>query len=183
MGFTSKKIYETPSQDVFNYFPGGVIISYMGSSFNVKWDKIYQINVFKIDLITVDRIEMEITSSNEVILINEDYPGFYPFVKKLTEVFPTISSTWLADIVNPAFEKNAQMIYNASSAHVLSGIILDEKLQSLIKVGGDENWNTYYLDKDGAKWVKSFPDSGYHGGGAPLLTKVEHFPNEEEGTL
>ena len=77
----------------------------MGSSFKVKWDKIYQINVFKIDLITVDRIEMEITSSNEVILINEDYPGFYPFVKRLTEVFPTISSTWLADIVNPAFEK------------------------------------------------------------------------------
>ena len=59
----------------------------------------------------------------------------------------------------------------------ITGSGLYEKQKLLVEVGGDEDWNIYYLDTEGGKWVKSFPNSGYHGGGAPILTRVDHFPN------
>jgi hypothetical protein len=61
----------------------------------------------------------------------------------------------------------------------LTGSGLYEKQKLLVEVGGDEDWNIYYLDPEGGKWVKSFPNSGYHGGGAPILTRVDQFPDEK----
>ncbi|WP_373515475.1 Imm27 family immunity protein [Persicitalea sp.] len=61
---------------------------------------------------------------------------------------------------------------------ILTGELLDEKLESLIKVGSDEDWNIYYVSNDGEKWRMSYPNSGYHGGGSPELTQVSNFPWE-----
>lgn len=78
----------------------------------------------------------------------------------------------------PAFATNFSVIYNRSSDIVLTGRRIELKMETLTKVGGDRNWNVYYLDSDGTKWIKSYPDSGYHGGGLPILTKVARFPEE-----
>lgn len=51
-----------------------------------------------------------------------------------------------------------------------------EKQGSMVQVGGDGDWNIYYLDPAGGKWIKSFPNSHYHGGGIPKWTKVDRFP-------
>lgn len=64
---------------------------------------------------------------------------------------------------------------------ILTGQQLNEKLKSLKQVGGDENWNIFFVDLDGTKWRKSYPNSGYHGGGAPELTQIDYFPWEENG--
>lgn len=62
----------------------------------------------------------------------------------------------------------------------LTGSELYEKQKSLIEVGGDEDWKIFYLDPEGGKWVKSFPNSSYHGGGAPMLTRVDQFPDKNK---
>jgi hypothetical protein len=42
-----------------------------------------------------------------------------------------------------------------------------------------ENWFIYYIDlKTDEKWRKEYPNSTYHGGGAPQLVKIEKFPWE-----
>lgn len=63
--------------------------------------------------------------------------------------------------------------------NILRGKELNEKLKSITEVGGDEDWNIYYVDTDGSKWRKSYPNSGYHGGGEPELQQIETFSWEE----
>lgn len=163
---------------VFQYNPSGFTVSYENVSVDIKWNDISQISVFKRDLFTVDRIDMNILYSDKVLSISEDLPGWDQFVQKAKETFPEIPEGWEADVALPPFVKNLSIIYNRSSDFALTGRKLYAKLESLTEVGGDADWNIYYLDSDGSKWVKSLPNSGYHGGGAPLLTKVERFPNE-----
>ncbi len=65
---------------------------------------------------------------------------------------------------------------------ILEGKSMNNKLSSLIKIKVDgENWLVYYLDeKLNEKWIKEYPNSGYHGGGAPRLRLISKFPWEEE---
>jgi hypothetical protein len=168
---------------VFQYNPSGFTVSYENVSIVVKWNDISQISVFKRDLFTVDRIDMDIVYRDKVLSISEDLPGWDQFVQKAKETFPEIPEGWEADVALPAFAKNLSIIYSRSSDFILTGKILDLKLESLTKVGGDSDWNSYYIDSDGSKWIKSYPNSGYHGGGAPQLTRVERFPNETDEGL
>ena len=57
---------------------------------------------------------------------------------------------------------------------IITGQFLDEKLKSLTKVRVDEDWNVFYVDSDGIKWCKSYPNSGYHGGGEPTLREIDY---------
>jgi hypothetical protein len=59
-----------------------------------------------------------------------------------------------------------------------SGHERHEKQGSMVQVGSDGDWNIYYFDPAGGKWVKSFPNSHHHGGGTPVWAKVDRFPNE-----
>jgi len=45
--------------------------------------------------------------------------------------------------------------------------------RSLIVIGMPTIW--ILTDQ---KWIKSYPDSGYHGGGLPILTRVAQCPDE-----
>lgn len=57
---------------------------------------------------------------------------------------------------------------------------LYKKLEVLKEVKADPvNWLIYYLDeKTGEKWLKEYPHSEYHGGGAPQLRLIDKFPWE-----
>lgn len=61
---------------------------------------------------------------------------------------------------------------------IKDAIEMELKIKELKKVKIDgENWVTYYIDeKTSEKWIKEYPNSSYHGGGAPTLTKIEKFP-------
>jgi hypothetical protein len=56
---------------------------------------------------------------------------------------------------------------------ILSGALLAKKLESLSHVKVDAtNWTVYYIDiLTNEKWVKEYPNSEMHGGGAPFLNK------------
>jgi hypothetical protein len=76
----------------------------------------------------------------------------------------------------PPFAENQSVLYSRPLDLNLMDDGIDAKLDSLTKVGGDSDWNIYYLGSDGSKWIKSYPNSGYHGGGRPSLKKVDKFP-------
>jgi hypothetical protein len=63
---------------------------------------------------------------------------------------------------------------------ILSGAFLDKKLDSLNQVKVDStNWTVFYIDTlTNEKWVKEYPHSEMHGGGAPILKRIEKFPWE-----
>ncbi len=55
-----------------------------------------------------------------------------------------------------------------------------KKLETLKEIKTDAvNWVTYYFDeRTNEKWIKEYPHSEYHGGGAPQLRLINKFPWE-----
>lgn len=96
---------------VFQYINEGFNLSYENLAISVKWAEIKRIDVYKADLMTVDRIEMEIAYEDKTIVIGEELPGWYQFVLKTKEVFPTIPKDWDNQIVLPPFAANLTTIY------------------------------------------------------------------------
>jgi hypothetical protein len=95
----------------FQYHEDGFTLTYEEFEKRVNWRDITQINVFKVDQMTVDRIDMEIVIGNTSFTISEEFPGWYQFVAKTKEVFPIIPNDWDVEIVKPAFAENYRTIY------------------------------------------------------------------------
>lgn len=96
---------------VFQYANDGFSIQYETFSKELKWDEITELNVYKKDLLTIDRIEMEIVYGDKLVTISEDLPGWYQFVLKTKSIFPTIPKDWDSEIVQPPFATNYRTIF------------------------------------------------------------------------
>lgn len=62
---------------------------------------------------------------------------------------------------------------------VIEGSNYNKKIKTLKEVK-KENWVVYYIDEsNGEKWIREYPNSEYHGGGAPRLRLIDIFPWEK----
>ncbi|MBO9681174.1 MAG: hypothetical protein J7502_00650 [Flavisolibacter sp.] len=109
-GKSFDEIYNDPG--VFTYFEEGFAINYQELAVTIKWEEITQINVYKADLMTIDEIRMEIVSGDNRYTINEELPGWYQFVLKTKEMFPSIPKDWDLNSIHPAFAANYSTIYS-----------------------------------------------------------------------
>jgi hypothetical protein len=99
----------------FKYDKDGFTISHEGFTKRINWTEITQLNVYKIDLLTTDRIDMEIVYGDKSVMINEEDPGWYQFVIKTKEIFPTIPKDWDIKTVHPPFATNYMAIFERHS--------------------------------------------------------------------
>ncbi len=100
---------------VFIYNDDGFSIRYEDFFAKIKWDEIIELNVYKKDQITIDRIEMEIVYGEKAITISEDLPGWYQFVIKTKSLFPAIPKDWDLTIIHPAFATNWRNIFTKTN--------------------------------------------------------------------
>jgi hypothetical protein len=96
---------------IFEYHEDGFTIRYERFVKTVRWIDIIQLNVFKVDLWTIDRIDMEIITKETIFSISEDVPGWFQFVRKTKEIFPTIPKDWEVEVDQPPFAMNYRTIY------------------------------------------------------------------------
>lgn len=115
--YNSRKSFDEMYNDLgaFRYDTEGFTISYEDFSKSLKWDDITQLNAFKKDQFTIDRIEMEIVYGDKCFTISEDLPGWYQFVLKTKEIYPTIPKDWDINIIQPAFATNFTTIYDKAN--------------------------------------------------------------------
>ena len=113
----SGKCFDDMYQDLgaFQYDKEGFIISYEDFTKRINWVDITQLNVFKIDQMTIDRIDLEIVYGDKCFTISEELPGWYQFVLRTKEIFPTIPTDWDITIILPAFETNYRTIYEKTN--------------------------------------------------------------------
>lgn len=111
--YNSGKTFEEIYNDlgVFSYDEKGFIISYEEFTRAYVWDEITQLNAYKKDLITIDRIEMQIVTGDTYFMISEDLPGWYQFIEKTKEQFSSIPKDWEMKVAQYAFERNFTIIY------------------------------------------------------------------------
>src|SRR5687768_13264806 len=79
---------------VFQYDQEGFTISYEDFTKRINWADITQLNAYKVDLFTTDRIDLEIVYCDKSFSISEELPGWYQFVIITKEIFPTIPKDW-----------------------------------------------------------------------------------------
>ncbi len=96
---------------IFEYHDNGFTVTYNDFTKTLQWNEITQMNAYKIDLITTDCIVLEIVYGDEVITINEELRGWYQFVIKTKQVFPSIPKDWDINIMFPPFAENRTTIY------------------------------------------------------------------------
>ena len=96
---------------VFQYYKDGFSVQYDDFYERLLWNEITELNVYKADLGTTDRIEMDIVCGEKGFIISEDLPGWYQFVLKTKLIYPAIPGDWEDEIVHPAFATNWRNIY------------------------------------------------------------------------
>lgn len=78
----------------------------------VNWLDILSIYAYKIDLITVDSIVLEINTNNDLtIKITEESIYWEEFIKEMIKNIPNINSKWIEEIIKPPFKTNNTLIY------------------------------------------------------------------------
>ena len=110
----SGKTFDVRYNDLgaFKYDESGFTIQYEDFTKRILWDDITQLNVYKVDQLTIDRIDMEIVYGDKAVEISEKLPGWYQFILKTKEIFPTIPKDWDIKIIHPAFATNYTTIYD-----------------------------------------------------------------------
>lgn len=101
----------------FQYDETGFTIQYEDFTKKLGWADITQLNVYKVDQFTIDRIDMEIVYGDKTFTISEELPGWYQFVLKTKEVFPTIPKDWDINIIQPPFATNYTTIYDKAKVN------------------------------------------------------------------
>jgi hypothetical protein len=71
---------------------------------------------YKRDLITVDELNLDIFDKNNFRLyLTEETPGWYQFIDKIEQAFPTIDNEFEATLMFPPFATNMTLIHDVKS--------------------------------------------------------------------
>lgn len=95
----------------FRYDEDGFIFSFDDGSKKIRWVEINKLIAYKVDLMTVDEIRMDILCDTYQFTITEETPGWFQFVLKTKKVFPEINENWDLQIIKPAFEATVMVVY------------------------------------------------------------------------
>ncbi len=115
---SSGKSFEEQQADLgaFQYTNDGFIYTRGDFTKTLKWLDITEINVYKKDLMTIDEIRMEVAYGDKCFEISEEVPGWYQFVIRTKEIFPSIPKNWDFEIIQPSFATNSKTIYSTADA-------------------------------------------------------------------
>lgn len=113
-----KEIAETPKEDSPAYQDG--IFTYYDELFDVRidggtktfyWDKITSIIAYKVDLIKIDSIIIEIYADGTAIKMGDRMAGSMKFMETAAGKLENFREDWYMVVAFPAFETNLTIIY------------------------------------------------------------------------
>lgn len=80
----------------------------------VGWSEIIRIDAFKVDLLTMDAICLEIRlASGAACVVDDDATGFWELVATIKRALPESRQGWEQAVVHPAFAGNRTVIFGA----------------------------------------------------------------------
>ena len=103
------KLYE--QFGVFSYEEDGFVVQMLQGAKKYLYSGIEAIIAYKVDLLTYDEIRLEVIFEECVLRISEDAPGWYQFVIKMKEVFPSIPKDWDLRMPFPPWAMNLMVLY------------------------------------------------------------------------
>jgi len=102
-------------EGVFQYVDAGFNFTNKEQTIFVAWTDIETIFAFKRDLMTVDELNIEVFLKDKMrIRLTEEIDGWFQFIIKIKEVFPSIDKEFDTKLIFPAFETNLTLVYNST---------------------------------------------------------------------
>ena len=96
---------------IFSYVEDGFTIQIGPGPKKYLYADIEAIVAYKVDRTTYDEMRLEVIFEDCAVLISEDAPGWYQFVIRTKEIFPTIPQDWDLQMPFPSFEMNLMVLY------------------------------------------------------------------------
>lgn len=82
----------------------------------ILWTEILEIHTYKIDLMTVDKICIDLVCKESVITIDEEIEGWDSFLIKMQEIFTVIDKNWWKNVAFPPFAMNYAILYKSEES-------------------------------------------------------------------
>ena len=98
-------------QDQLKFSDEGFWIKLNSDSIKVNWADVLEITAYKVDLLTVDEVRVDIITNAVTVTITEETLGYDVFKEKLKAIFPESDMQWEEKVVKPAFAENLTVIY------------------------------------------------------------------------
>jgi hypothetical protein len=115
---------------IFRYTETGFAITLTNTK-NIEWKKIQSIFAYKLDLMTTDEICIDIFCDDNISFrVTEETAGWFVFLERLKEQFPTVEEDWNVSIAHPAFATNLTLLYdreNRTQEQVVGLFYSDDK--------------------------------------------------------
>jgi hypothetical protein len=100
---------------IFTYYDNGFEFTEKGQTHSFLWADIQSIFAYKRDLYTVDELNLDIFAVNNFRLhLSEEIPGWYQFLDKIKQNFPTIDKEFEAALMFPPFATNMTLVYDSN---------------------------------------------------------------------
>jgi hypothetical protein len=119
--FTSGKSWDEQQADLgaFQYSEDGFTLTYEDYTKTLKWDDITELNVYITNPgIPHEETTIEIVFGDKQITITEALPGWYQFVSRTKNIFPTIPKDWDTAINTDDGQTNYRTIYRRTPTSV-----------------------------------------------------------------
>lgn len=77
----------------------------------ISWEEVETIYSYKVDLITIDEIILEISTKDKIYKFPESEENWFEFAKFITEKFELESFDWYEKVMKPAFKENRTLLF------------------------------------------------------------------------
>jgi hypothetical protein len=102
-------------EGIFEYTTEGFTVSQDNNNRLIRWTDITTIFAYKLDLMTVDELHMDVFAKDGTKLhFSEEYAGWHQFIEKTKEMLPNIDKEFEAKLIFPPFETNLTLVYDSA---------------------------------------------------------------------
>lgn len=117
------------SKTAFSYKGDGFfIVANVGNRF-YRWSEIEEITAYRVDLITIDDLRIDIDLGNVVLTLPEDLPGWNQFIEKLSTKLENVLQDWESKVLQTAQQRHA--VFGCLRVPLSSRVLWKKRLQCL----------------------------------------------------
>lgn len=97
---------------IFTYTDNGFTVKINDQNHTIAWTDIQALFGYWVDLVTFEEIRMDVFCDNGITYtISELTAGWFIFLEKIEEQFPTVKQNWDHEIVLPDSQPNMTLVY------------------------------------------------------------------------
>jgi hypothetical protein len=108
---TPQENFPAYQDGIFKYTDDGFIVTLTNATISALWSEIKCIKAYKVDLLTVDSIVIEVQLNDTVFQVIDESAGHMKFMDTAAEKLTNFKKDWFTVVAFPAFETNLTTIY------------------------------------------------------------------------